>query len=225
MSQPLYTNPLCLPISQLLDQAEQGLSLYDVLKQLEASGHNLEQMVQGENEFNLSNELLLFRKNFILMNALYEIQRDLQGSGYSLYITPLKILLYKLQKDDSAVTTDSGLSALAISEAARSDLALSQYYLDWQHYADTDQAAVEQLLEGFWQRYRHYHTEPENHDKRSCALSVLGLECSASWKDIQYAYRQKVACCHPDRGGRHQHFIEVRQAYQYLKWSFSYSSW
>lgn len=220
----MYANPLCLPISQLLEQAEQSLSLYDVLKQLEASGVDLQQMVKGENEINLSNELLLFRKNFILMNALYEIQRDLQGSGYGLYITALKILLYKLQNDGTVDTTGSGLTALAISEATRSDLALSEYYLDWQHYADTDQAVVEQLLEGFWQQYRHYHSGPENQDKRSCALTVLGLECSASWDDIQYAYRQKVACCHPDRGGQHQHFIEVREAYQYLKLSFSYSS-
>jgi len=224
MTRSLPANPLCLPISKLLEQAEQGLGLYDLLKQLEASGHELEQMVQTEKGTNLSSELLLFRKNFILMNALYEIQRDLQGSGYSLYITPLKILLYKLDKDDAGNTTSRGLSALAISEAARSDLALSEYYLDWQHYSDADQAAVEQLLQGFWRQYRHYQTEPENHDKRSYALAVLGLKSSASWSDIQYAYRQKVACCHPDRGGQHQHFIEVREAYQYLKLSFSYSS-
>lgn len=222
MREPLRTNPLCLPVSQLLEQFEQGLGLYDLLKQLEAGGFDLQQMVQADTDAELSNELLLFRKNFILMNALYEIQRDLQGSGYGLYITPLKILLYKLHKDATADT--SGISALSISEAARSDQALSEYYLDWQHYADTDQVAVEQLLQGFWQRYRHHHDEPLNHDKRSCALTVLGLECSASWDDIQHAYRQKVACCHPDRGGKHQHFIEVREAYQYLKLSFSYSS-
>ncbi len=235
MNHPLRTNPLCLPISQLLEQSQEGLGLYDVLKQLQADGFDLEQMVQGENDTSLSSELRLFRKNFILMNALYEIQRDLQGSGYGLYITPLNIRLYKLHivdtggetgdaSGDATDTANSGLSALAINEAARSDLALSEYYLDWQHYADTDQAAVEQLLQGFWQRYRHYHTGPENQDKRSCALAVLGLECSASWDDIQYAYRQKVACCHPDRGGQHQHFIEVREAYQHLKLSFSYSS-
>ncbi|HEY9201704.1 MAG TPA: DNA-J related domain-containing protein [Gammaproteobacteria bacterium] len=224
MSRPLRSNPLCLPISQLLQQAEQGMGLYDLLKQLEADGVELEQMVQGEMDAGLSSELMLFRKNFILMNALYEIQRDLQGSGYGLHITPLKILLYKLHKDNSVDTTEDGLSALAISEAAASDLALSEYYLNWQHYADTDQAAVEQLLQGFWQCYQHYHTEAENQDKRSCALAVLGLKCSASWDDIQYAYRQKVACCHPDRGGQHQHFIEVREAYQFLKLSFSYSS-
>lgn len=227
MNPPLRSNPLCLSISQLLEKSQEGLGLYDVLKQLEAGGFDLQQMVQGENGTSLSSELLLFRKNFILMNALYEIQRDLQGSGYGLYITPLKILLYRRHKDDTRDTSESannGLSALAIDEAARSDLALSEYYLDWKHYADTDQAAVEQLLQGFWQRYRHYHNEPVNHDKRSYALAVLGLKSSASWDDIQYAYRQKVACCHPDRGGRHQHFIEVREAYQYLKLFFSYSS-
>ena len=208
MSGPLQTNPLCLPVSKLLEQSEQGLGLYDLLKQLEAVGFDLQQMVQADTDAELSNELLLFRKNFILMNALYEIQRDLQGSGYGLYITPLKILLYKLHKDATADTADtSEISALSISEAARSD-----------------QVAVEQLLQGFWQRYRQYHAEPVNLDKRSCALSVLGLECSASWDDIQHAYRQKVACCHPDRGGKHQHFIEVREAYQYLKLSLSYSS-
>lgn len=225
MSGPLQTNPLCLPVSELLEQSEQGLGLYDLLKGLEAVGFDLQQMVQADTDVTLSNELLLFRKNFILMNALYEIQRDLQGSGYGLYITPLKILLYKLHKEATEETADTTeISALSISEAARSDQALSDYYLDWQHYADTDQAEVEQLLQGFWQRYRQYHAEPVNHDKRSCALSVLGLECSASWDDIQHAYRQKVACCHPDRGGKHQHFIEVREAYQYLKLSLSYGS-
>jgi curved DNA-binding protein CbpA len=224
MTHPLQTNPLCLPISQLLERSGQGLGLYDLLKQLEALGYDLQQMVQGENGTELSSELLLFRKNFILMNALYEIQRDLQGSGYGLYITPLKIRLYQLDTGGAGDTDDARPSALELSEAARSDQALSEFYLDWQHYADTDQAAVEQLLQGFWQRYRQYQSEPENQDKRSCALAVLGLKCSASWNDIQYAYRQKVACCHPDRGGQQQHFIEVREAYQYLKLSFSYSS-
>lgn len=224
MTQPLQTNPLCLPISRLLEGSERGLGLYDLLKQLESTGYDLQKMVQDDSEKKLSSELLLFRKNFILMNALYEIQRDLQGSGYGLYITPLNIRLYQLDTAGAGDAADAGPGALEISEAARSDLALSEYYLDWQHYADTDQAAVEQLLQGFWQRYRQYQSEPENQDKRSCALAVLGLECSASWNDIQYAYRQKVACSHPDRGGQQQHFIEVREAYQYLKMSFSYSS-
>lgn len=225
MSKSPRSNPLCLPITQLLEQSEHGLGLYDLFKQLEAAGFDLTQMVQVDDDIKLSSELLLFRKNFILMNALYEIQRDLHGSGYGLYITPLKILLYKQCQEDTADMADTTEpSVLAISESARSDLALSEYYLDWQHYADTDQAAVEQLLRGFWRQYRQYHMEPENHDKRSCALDVLGLEYSASWNDIQHAYRQKVACCHPDRGGQHQHFIEVREAYQFLKLSFSYSS-
>lgn len=225
MSHPLRANPLCLPVSQLLQQSEQGLGLYDLLKHLQDSGFDLDSMVQGESGTDLSNELLLFRKNFILMNALYEIQRDLQGSGYGLYITPLNIRLYKRHGDDTEDTAEATqLSALAISEAACTDQALSKYYLDWQHYADTDQIAVERLLQGFWQRYRHYHAAPENQDKRSCALAVLGLECSANWDDIQYAYRQKVACSHPDRGGQQQQFIEIREAYQFLKLSFSYNS-
>lgn len=51
----------------------------------------------------------------------------------------------------------------------------------------------------------------------AAARRVLGVKKSASWPDIQAAYRQKVLKTHPDRGGSDDAFRRVQQAYELLK--------
>jgi DNA-J related protein/DnaJ domain len=202
----LKDNPVALSIMSVLKNTHNVISLYDLIKHIEALG-----LVFFDDEENISNEILLFRKNFIVMNALYQIQVDMQRTGYALYISSLKILFY------SDVSSKNDLSLMDIEESKRVDESLSEYYLNWDNYDSASQQTIDQLLNSFWTKYQKYNQFESNQDKRSCALQILGVESAASWKDIQQAYRQKITLCHPDKGGTSHQFIEIREAFQFLK--------
>ena len=204
----LKENPVSLAVMSILKNSNDALSLYDLIKHIEALGLYL----FDYNE-NLSNELTLFRKNFIVMNALYQIQSGIKHTGYTLYISSLKILLY------SDVLSINGLTLTDIEESKRVDESLSEYYLNWDNYDSANQQSVDHLLNSFWKRFNKYNQFNSNQDKRSYALQILGVESSASWKNIQYAYRQKITLCHPDKGGTSHQFIEIREAFEFLKLS------
>jgi len=190
----------------VLKNTHNVVSLYDLIKHIEALG-----LAFFDDEESISNELLLFRKNFIVMNALYQIQADMKQTGYTLYISSLKILLY------SNVCSNNELSLTDIEESKRVDDSLSEYYLNWDNYDSANQESVDQLLNSFWTKYQKYNQFNSNQDKRSCALQILGVESAASWKNIQQAYRQKITLCHPDKGGTSHQFIEIREAFEFLK--------
>lgn len=56
-------------------------------------------------------------------------------------------------------------------------------------------------------------------DKRTRCLKILGLDPSRSYNpdELKAAYRQKVKKTHPDAGGSQAEFIEVVNAYEWLK--------
>jgi len=45
---------------------------------------------------------------------------------------------------------------------------------------------------------------------------VLGISRDASQKDIKTAFRKLAAKHHPDKGGDHQKFVEIKEAYETL---------
>ena len=46
---------------------------------------------------------------------------------------------------------------------------------------------------------------------------VLGLKRSASDEDIKTKYRELILIHHPDKGGDHDEFIRIQEAYETLK--------
>jgi len=48
------------------------------------------------------------------------------------------------------------------------------------------------------------------------ALLILGIESGASDKDLKSAYRLKAKQYHPDKGGTHDEFVLLKQAYDML---------
>ena len=48
-------------------------------------------------------------------------------------------------------------------------------------------------------------------------FKVLGLKRSASDEDIKTKYRELILVHHPDKGGDHDEFLKVQQAYDFLK--------
>lgn len=185
------SNPLVVPILHCLQRQQQALSEHDLITALKPQ---LDELVAPSTE----PQLALFRTHFLVMNALYQLQRDLFDDGLVLSISPLQIQLQPAQGTGQTLPEDSGSAALA------------EYYLDWSNLRDTDAGDVERLLGEFWQRYLA-------HDQHHEALSVLGLSAGADWSQIQASYRRLSSRLHPDRGGDSQAFIRVREAYEILR--------
>ncbi|MCW9005707.1 MAG: DnaJ domain-containing protein, partial [Gammaproteobacteria bacterium] len=192
----MQTNPLIIPILEFLKQSDNAVSILDIVAALVD-----ESLFQSLSE--QSSELMAFRKNFLVMNALYFLQRDLMGSGYGLSISAMSIRLEPV--------ADSSSSSELVDVA---DEKLSDYYLDWANYHETGKEEIEQLLNDFW---RVYHAQ----DKRLAALDILGLPESADWDQVQQVYRSLISQCHPDKGGEQKQFIEIREAYEVLKYCFN----
>jgi len=206
-------NPLCLVVLGILKDTDKPIGIYDLMKRIEDAGYLLvnDNEASTDSDIKSSIELKLFKKNFVLMNALYQIKQSLKDSGFNLYISSLNIFLSAKGRSDS-----QSLSSDVADYDVSSDSSLSDFYLDWGNYRDTDQNAVENLLSGFWKQFTEYNILSGDRDKRSHALQTLGVESGESWENIKQAYRNKIAIYHPDKGGTSAQFIEIREAYQFL---------
>jgi len=69
---------------------------------------------------------------------------------------------------------------------------------------------VKKLLDNFWQRFA-------DADEQTMALRTLKLKADASRHDITRSYRELASRYHPDRGGDTETFINIRQAYEFLR--------
>jgi len=162
------------------------------MRQIEVNGAAVDVVVA-------SYQLTLFKKHFMVMNALYSLQAELAIEGVYLHISPLNIAMNGATKDSAA--TDL---------ADHVNVKLSEYYLDWRNYDETGEEEVQRLLAGFWLRYAAV-------DKQQLALQSLGLAADADWSMIRDCYRRLAMQHHPDKGGDKRKFIEVREAYEVLR--------
>lgn len=194
----MFPNPLMAPVAKILRAHPDGMSEYKLLSQLEFEA------LQEDVDAGIGTDLLLFRKHFLLMNALYRLQPILWEEGAFLQISALHIVLEPLPKEIT-----SGLPDAAGQQAIR------DYYLDWTEYAQSSSASVEQLLSGFWQHYLAT-------DKRLDALALFELDSDCSWSEIRSAYRRQAGVHHPDRGGDSEQFCRVRDAYELLACCYGY---
>ena len=72
---------------------------------------------------------------------------------------------------------------------------------------------VSQLLESFWVKFNAF-------EEKDLAFVTLGLASDSEWEHVNETYRAKASQHHPDRGGDHDEFIKIRQAYEILKTHF-----
>ena len=188
-------NPLKRPILEILRESSEPLKEYELHTTL--GGSAFAQFVD-----NCSNELSLFRKHFLVMNALYELHDELLSEGIYLHISALHIQLKKVKPSSGSV------------KALSTDITfqkLSQYYQNWQHFNKTNDKDVSSLLQQFWSKFLA-------NEEKAQSLACLELTEKASWSDIQQRYRQLCQQHHPDKGGDSLYFIEIRQAYDNLKY-------
>ncbi|MEJ6476842.1 DNA-J related domain-containing protein [Pseudoalteromonas piscicida] len=146
----------------------------------------------------------LFKRNFLIMNALYQLQQELIADNQYLHIEALNIYLGPKTDGDQLELNDP----------------LRNYYLDWQHY-ETSREEVETLLDSFWQRFafgsarqpaplapeefnriRTRWQLPEKYDRK---------QLSRSWRKLALAH-------HPDKSGDEETFKRLMNEYEILKY-------
>lgn len=98
---------------------------------------------------------------------------------------------------------------------ARSEQALSTYYLDLNNLISATEESVNCLLDQFWSMYEK-HLDASSIELQE-AISLLGLELPIENKTLSAEYRRLVQVHHPDKGGDSEQFIEIRRAYMLVK--------
>lgn len=188
-------NPITAYISELIHARTQGISEHELIMALDRE-YDAFNSTAFENAGNDS--LLLFRKHFLVMNALYELQAKLINNGQYLSVSPLEIRLCPASETDDASMM-----------AGNADQKLREYYSDLENLQSTGKAEVDDMLDRFWQRYIA-------HDKRYEALQTLGLTGSADLHKVKQTYRRLANEHHPDKGGDTGQFRAIREAYETL---------
>lgn len=197
MSDVHFSNPLALVIMDCLREQLEPISEYRLLQWLAQRGDFF-------NDLSADPQLGLFQRHFIVMNALYELQKHLLVDQLYLSISALSIEVLPLRQ-----ATDQVLGG------ASADAELQAYYCDWSNVHSTDKQSVDDLFNGFWRRY-YLSDNKDGCDKRVEALAVLELDAEADWPAVRASYRRLAAIHHPDRGGDATQFMSVREAYERL---------
>lgn len=187
--------PLADQLKYIIENASESLSEYQLLSQLKS--HPIFTAI--EKTCQQQPQLLLFRKHFTLMNALYQLQSTFWKQQRLLEISALKITLQPVESSNS----DTAIS-VNCSEGLRS------YYLDWDNYLNTNCADVDSLLGDFWLKFSKL-------DRRQAALELFELDSTASASEITQRYRKLINTHHPDKGGDSEIFIQIREAREILK--------
>ncbi|MCG7563919.1 MULTISPECIES: DNA-J related domain-containing protein [Pseudoalteromonas] len=140
----------------------------------------------------------LFKRNFLLMNALYQLQHEGAEQGYHLQVEAMDIRL----------TEQPAKSALQTQDPLR------DYYLDWRNY-DTSKDDVIALLDQFWQRYLKLpQLAPQQHaeliKKWQLPTPYCRRQLSKRWRTLAFA-------AHPDQQGNNSEFQQLQHEYEQLK--------
>lgn len=191
---------LDLAIRLILDDVPK-ISEFDLIKKLKSPPFHF------FSDYDTSNQHQLFQVHFLLFHALFQIQDDVPA-GQFLTINSVQIELLKLDK-----ASDGQNLAMEV------DAKLKSYYLDLSNLTSTTESDVEALLDSFWHRYYTQNWNEGSADKIQLALMYFGFSDieEVESKTLRRAFRKKCHDCHPDKGGNHQHFLELKRHYEMLK--------
>ncbi|MGF1748312.1 DnaJ domain-containing protein [Vibrio cionasavignyae] len=190
-------------------RAEDNPLIWSVLNRLEASTsswkiHVLASELMNDNLIPVLDERPekdLFKRNFLLMNALYQLQamlvpeKWLNVEAMSIELLPYDMLNHGISPSDP----------------------LREYYLDWSHY-EADTLEVKRLLNDFWDRYKSHVGAKGVTMSQKKAFDFFCLDETATAKEIRQAWRRSALKWHPDRdGGDAEQFKLACEAWSLLK--------
>ncbi|EOU3283530.1 DNA-J related domain-containing protein [Vibrio harveyi] len=194
-SQQYMENPLLWPILDILRKQPSNWKVHTLAHELSQKGY-IQQLDESPDKD-------LFKRNFLLMNALYQLQETLYPDGW-LQVEAMNIVL---------------MSAIEASRhSVDTNDPLREYYLDWKNY-EADEGEVRRLLNDFWNRYQRYIGGNVSDDlDRSKALHLFELDADATRTEIRRQWRKLALRWHPDReNGNADRFRVLCNAWNVLR--------
>lgn len=145
----------------------------------------------------------LFKRNFLIMNALYQLQETLYPDNW-LQVQAMDIVLFA--------------SGHSYTNQIDHQDPLRDYYLDWNNY-EADEGEVKRLLNDFWNRYQDFVGSRKHTDlDRAQALNLFELPENACAIEIRRKWRKLALRWHPDReGGDSEQFRLLCEAWNVLR--------
>lgn len=191
-----YDNPLIWPIITLLNGKPSGWMIHTLADSLRQQGILTTLDDDPDKD--------LFKRNFLLMNALYQLQEILLPEQW-----------LQAQAMDICLTSNQG----SVQNQIDTSDPLRSYYLDWRNY-HIDAKAVKALLTSFWRRYQSHigSSKAPISNSRSQDLEILKLPTEATPRQIRHQWRKLALRWHPDRpNGDAEQFRKVCEAWQRLQ--------
>ena len=188
-------NPLIWPLLTIIKGSQQRCQIHHLATELQLEGL-LPDLDKDANK-------ALFKRNFLLMNALYQLQEMLLPEQW-LQVQAMDIQLLAEPPADLALMLVQ-------------DIALRRYYLDWSHF-ETNAESIDALFTDFWGRYEDSLGKPEHRLDKAKALQIFELDSGASKQDIRRQWRKLALKWHPDRAsGDALKFLQACEAWQVLR--------
>lgn len=193
--QQYMENPLLWPIMEELKKKPSGWKVHTLASHLMELGFIPELDPCADKD--------LFKRNFLIMNALYQLQETLYPDNW-LQVQAMDIILMPQ-------------SQVFGHEVDHHD-PLRDYYLDWQNY-EAQEGEIKRLLNEFWTRYREFVGGVDCQDMTSTkALSLFQLPADASASEIRKTWRKLALKWHPDRdNGDSDRFRVLCEAWNVLR--------
>ncbi|MHA2849709.1 DNA-J related domain-containing protein [Vibrio harveyi] len=194
-SQQYMENPLLWPILDILRKQPSNWKVHTLAHELSQKGY-IQQLDESPDKD-------LFKRNFLLMNALYQLQETLYPDGWLQVEAMNIVLMSSIEASRHSVDTNDPLR---------------EYYLDWKNY-EADEGEVRRLLNDFWSRYQRYIGGNVSDDlDRSKALHLFELDADATRTEIRRQWRKLALRWHPDReNGNADRFRVLCNAWNVLR--------
>jgi len=148
----------------------------------------------------------LFKRNFLIMNGLYQLQNELRDTHHDVHISALDIY----------IVAPPAPSARYKSDSPQIDDPLKAYYLDWHNY-DTSTEEIESLLAQFWQRYLTGSNAVLTQQDWTALAHKWQLPAHYDLPTLQKTWRKLALSNHPDKGGCAAAFNQIKREYEQLK--------
>ncbi|CAH8220100.1 Molecular chaperone DnaJ [Vibrio aestuarianus] len=194
--QSYMENPLLWPMLEVLRKQPSGWKVHTLAANLSELGF---MPVLDD-----SPEKDLFKRNFLIMNALYQLQETLYPEKW-LQVEAMNIMLMPAQR---AIHCEIDL-----------DDPLREYYTQWHNY-EANEGEVRRLLNEFWTRYRKAvgGTNDLNMNRMN-ALKLFKLPAEATQLEIRRTWRKLALKWHPDRdNGNAETFRVLCEAWNVLRY-------
>lgn len=188
-------NPLLWPMLEILRKQPFNWKVHTLASSLGEQGYI--------SKLDDSPDKDLFKRNFLIMNALYQLQDTLYPDSW-------------LQVEAMDIQLMSSMEALRHKIDIHDPL--REYYLDWRNY-EADEDEVRRLLNEFWTTYQKFigGSSVASVDKTK-ALSLFELNTDATPAEIRKQWRKLALRWHPDReNGNAERFRVLCEAWNVLR--------